>query len=83
VISYSLYLTHAPIIAVVSRLIVYPLGLDRVPAFGLIVLLSLPLSVAAAHLFHLLFERPFARGFSPSAVREAFTKPTSLKVIED
>ena len=57
--SYSLYLTHAPIVAIVCEQIVagrVPLG---VPAFLVSLALVLPLTIAFARGFASLFETPF------------------------
>ncbi len=56
--SYSLYLTHAPILIVVYELIVpgrVPLG---VPAFLVTLVLALPLTIAFARMFASVFEIP-------------------------
>ena len=57
--SYSLYLVHAPLIQVIWQYGVKPLDLAAVPSFLLLELLGVPFIVAAAYLFHLVFERPF------------------------
>lgn len=57
--SYSLYLIHAPLIQIAWKWGVRPFALGEMPAFGLLCLLALPLSVVAAYGFFLLFERPF------------------------
>lgn len=56
--SYSLYLTHAPMIQ-----IAWQLGVNRIEnpqlAFAVLMLASVPLCLVVAYLFYLVFERPF------------------------
>jgi peptidoglycan/LPS O-acetylase OafA/YrhL len=65
--SYSLYLTHAPIVIAVS----YGLVLGRVapgtPTFLVLAAVVLPLTVCFARLFAAVFELPFQRhrGWTP------------------
>jgi peptidoglycan/LPS O-acetylase OafA/YrhL len=59
--SYSLYLTHAPILVVVYELIVAHHVRHGVPAFLVTVALVLPLTIAFARLFASVFEIPFMR----------------------
>jgi peptidoglycan/LPS O-acetylase OafA/YrhL len=64
--SYSLYLTHAPIVAVVCERIVahrVPLG---VPAFLVSLALALPVTILFARGFAALFETPFRRAHGSS-----------------
>lgn len=56
--SYSLYLLHMPIVALISRRLVAPHARAGLPTFLLTVLLAVPASVAAAHVFAAVFERP-------------------------
>ncbi|MEO8391910.1 MAG: acyltransferase [Chloroflexota bacterium] len=56
--SYSLYLIHAPIVALVAVLC-RRLGLYSLPAYGFMVLVGIPASIAGAYLFHQLIERHF------------------------
>jgi peptidoglycan/LPS O-acetylase OafA/YrhL len=57
--SYSLYLTHAPIVAAVYGLIVAGHVRQGVPAFLVSLALALPLTILFAHVFARVFERPF------------------------
>ena len=59
--SYSLYLTHGPIVVVVCELVVEPWVGHGVSAFLISLALVLPLTVGFAHLFASVFERPFTR----------------------
>ncbi len=56
--SYSLYLVHAPIIALIALSLRYRTMTPQV-ALGTIGGIGLPLILIAAYLFYLLFERPF------------------------
>ncbi len=57
--SYSLYLTHAPILIVVYKLIVAGHVHQGVPAFLVMVALVLPMTIAFARVFASVFETPF------------------------
>jgi peptidoglycan/LPS O-acetylase OafA/YrhL len=59
--SYSLYLTHAPIVAVVCELVVAGRVRQGVPAFLVSLGLVLPLTVLFARVFASFFEIPFQR----------------------
>lgn len=58
--SYSLYLVHAPILAVCLSLL-RPLHLTPTVTLALMLALAVPLAIAGSFLFHLAFERPFLR----------------------
>ena len=57
--SYSLYLTHAPIVAVVYELIVAGRVHQGVPVFLVSLALVLPLTIVFARVFASVFETPF------------------------
>ncbi|HSS38264.1 MAG TPA: acyltransferase, partial [Polyangia bacterium] len=59
--SYSLYLTHAPIVAIVYEKIVAGRVSQGVPAFLVSLAILLPLTIVFARLFASVFERPFLR----------------------
>ncbi|MCU7722560.1 acyltransferase [Actinoplanes sp. KI2] len=59
--SYSLYLVHMPIVALISTLIVIPHTGSHLAAFGTTVALAIPLCLATARLFAAVFELPFQR----------------------
>ncbi len=59
--SYSLYLTHGPIVVIVCDLIVAGHVSQGAPAFLVSLALALPLTIAFAWLFASVFERPFLR----------------------
>jgi peptidoglycan/LPS O-acetylase OafA/YrhL len=59
--SYSLYLTHAPILVVVYELIVAGRVRQGVPAFIVTLVLVLPLTIVFARLFASVFEPPSRR----------------------
>jgi peptidoglycan/LPS O-acetylase OafA/YrhL len=64
--SYSLYLTHAPIVAIVCEQIVAGRVRPGVPYFVVSLAIVLPLTIAFARLFASVFEIPFMRGGSSS-----------------
>jgi peptidoglycan/LPS O-acetylase OafA/YrhL len=59
--SYSLYLTHAPIVAIVYEKIVAGRVRQGVPAFVVSLAIVLPLTIVFARLFASVFEIPFLR----------------------
>jgi peptidoglycan/LPS O-acetylase OafA/YrhL len=59
--SYSLYLTHAPIVVAVHELVVAPRLAPGVPAFLLTLALAVPLALLVARLFAAVFDLPFQR----------------------
>ena len=66
--SYSLYLTHAPIVIVVYELIVAGHVQQGVPAFLVTAALVLPLTILFARVFASVFEIPFQQHRSPASV---------------
>ena len=69
--SYSLYLTHGPIVVVVYEKIVAGRVSPGVPAFVVSLALVLPLTIAFARVFASVFEIPFRRSSSRSNPRRA------------
>jgi peptidoglycan/LPS O-acetylase OafA/YrhL len=68
--SYSLYLTHAPIVVIVYEQIVAGRVAQGVPAFIVTLAIALPLTIVFARLFASVFEKPFLRHHgSPGAPR--------------
>ena len=59
--SYSLYLTHGPIVVVVCERVVAGRVRPGVPAFAVSLALVVPLTVVFARLFASVFEAPFQR----------------------
>jgi peptidoglycan/LPS O-acetylase OafA/YrhL len=59
--SYSIYLIHAPVLAVLSKYAIRPLGLPPLAEFSLLLVVGLPVILAVSYGFHLLFEAPFLR----------------------
>ena len=57
--SYSLYLIHMPVVALISTLIVAPAAGSHLTAFLTTVALAIPVCLAAARLFAAVFETPF------------------------
>jgi peptidoglycan/LPS O-acetylase OafA/YrhL len=72
--SYSLYLIHAPIVVAIYELLVSPRVAHGVPALLVTLAIAVPTSVVAARLFAAVFEIPFQRYRSWSALREAFAR---------
>jgi peptidoglycan/LPS O-acetylase OafA/YrhL len=64
--SYSLYLTHGPIVVVVYERVVAGNVRPGVPAFLVTVALAVPLAIAFAQLFASVFERRFLRRHAPA-----------------
>jgi len=59
--SYSLYLTHGPIVVLVCQKVVAGRVRPGVPAFGASVAIAVPVTIAFAQLFAAVFETPFQR----------------------
>ena len=70
-VSYSLYLVHLPIVMVINRKLVAPHVSGGLHEFALTVALAIPLSVLAAWVFAQIFELPFQRYRSWTALHEA------------
>jgi peptidoglycan/LPS O-acetylase OafA/YrhL len=66
--SYSLYLTHAPIVVIVYERIVAGRVPGGVAAFVVTLAIGLPLTIAFARLFAAVFERPFPGRLASSGV---------------
>ena len=66
--SYSIYLVHAPVLALMVTFIVRPLDLPPLVGFGALLFLGLPIILAFSYGFHLIFEAPFIRHRSWSAL---------------
>jgi peptidoglycan/LPS O-acetylase OafA/YrhL len=71
--SYSLYLIHLPIVALVSRRLVAPHVAARLPAFWVTLIVAVPMSVVVARVFAAVFEIPFQRYRSWAALRAALS----------
>jgi peptidoglycan/LPS O-acetylase OafA/YrhL len=69
--SYSLYLVHAPIVVAVAALLVHPRVSSGVTSLLLMLAIALPLSLAASRLFAAVFDLPFQRHKSWSALMTA------------
>jgi len=80
--AFSLYLIHAPVLAMLTTFVVKPLGADSLFSFVILLALGLPASVGAAYAFFLVFERPFLsiRSFSELlvAIRGPFKARSTL-----
>ena len=69
--SYSLYLTHGPIVVVVYERVVAGRVSPGVPAFLVTLALVLPLTIAFARVFASVFETPFRSGRSTGLLRQS------------
>jgi peptidoglycan/LPS O-acetylase OafA/YrhL len=69
--SYSLYLTHMPIVIAVSYGLVLPHVASGAPAFFVLVAVLVPATVCFARVFAAVFELPFQRYRGWKALREA------------
>jgi peptidoglycan/LPS O-acetylase OafA/YrhL len=67
--SYSLYLVHAPIVGALEKYAFGPMDLPPLAKFGVALALGLPVILALAYGFHLLFEAPFLRRRDLGALR--------------
>ncbi len=71
--SYSLYLTHGPIVVVVYETLVAGRVRQGVPAFALTLVLAVPLTIVFARVFASVFEAPFRRDHQSRAHRATRT----------
>jgi peptidoglycan/LPS O-acetylase OafA/YrhL len=69
--SYSLYLTHGPIVVVVYERVVAARVSPGVPAFLVSLALVVPLTIAFARVFASVFETPFRSGRSIGLLRQS------------
>jgi peptidoglycan/LPS O-acetylase OafA/YrhL len=69
--SYSLYLTHVPIVMVIARLVAPVFVEDGLPAFWFTLVVGVPTTVVAARLFARYFELPFQRHRSWTSLMSA------------
>jgi peptidoglycan/LPS O-acetylase OafA/YrhL len=79
--SYSLYLTHGPIVVVVYELVVAGRVGQGVPAFVVSLAIVLPLTIVFARLFASAFEKPFLhRQSTPRPQRLRLPRPQEAPV---
>jgi peptidoglycan/LPS O-acetylase OafA/YrhL len=57
--SYSVYLIHAPLLAMIDKFVIDPLGLAAGAHFAVLLAGALPVLLVACYGFFLVFERPF------------------------
>lgn len=78
--SYSVYLMHVPVLALLLGLVVRPLGLGRDTEFWILATVGTGMVIGTCYLFFWCFERPFLR---PSAHKPADTgiepRPVGVK----
>jgi peptidoglycan/LPS O-acetylase OafA/YrhL len=78
--SYSVYLIHAPLLQVLWQYVLYPLHLGDTVTFFLLELGGVPLILAAAYGFFLVFERPFLRHSGRAAGQSGASECTGRSV---
>jgi len=76
--SYSLYLTHGPIVVVVYELIVAGRVRQGVPAFLVSLALAVPLTIVFARVFASVFEIPFRQHRSQAGLRSTGTQQSAI-----
>lgn len=76
-ISYSLYLTHMPVLLMVLRF-AYKVTKESVPAAFVWMVVSVALCIGVAHIFYLLVERPSLRWASNVSKHEPATSPSRV-----
>jgi peptidoglycan/LPS O-acetylase OafA/YrhL len=67
--SYSIYLLHGPVLGVVHKYVVGPMGIPAPAEFALMLAIGLPVVLVLCYGFHLVFEAPFLRHRGVSAFR--------------
>ena len=78
--SYSLYLIHAPVLALCYA-VLRGLHLDPVVTLGLVLLSGVPLSLLFSYLFYLACERPFLEKRKEAALAKEITSELPLRRI--
>lgn len=71
--SYSLYLVHAPVLAVCQS-VLRPLALSPTVSLALMLGVAVPLALLCSYVFHLAFERPFLNRAGGAAGRRPFRR---------
>lgn len=79
--SYSLYLTHAPIVIAVYYGFMHGRVPTGVPMFLVLCAITVPLTVVFARLFAEVFELPFQRRRGWGAVRDAVHLPSRFRTV--
>jgi peptidoglycan/LPS O-acetylase OafA/YrhL len=67
--SYSIYLLHGPLLAVVDVKILRPLHVSSLLTFSLLLFVAVPVVLVICYGFHLMFEAPFVAHRDFSALR--------------
>ncbi len=68
--SYSIYLLHGPIVALLDEDLLRPMHLAPLVTFGVLLVVGIPLILGVCYVFHLMFEAPFLHRRDIGAVRE-------------
>jgi peptidoglycan/LPS O-acetylase OafA/YrhL len=72
--SYTIYLIHVPILALIWLYVVQPLHWAGVPSFFLMLGLALPVVLVVSYGFSALFEQPFVRNRSWADFQRSFRR---------
>ncbi|RYE36332.1 MAG: acyltransferase [Sphingobacteriaceae bacterium] len=57
--AYSLYLTHAPLLQIITQYLILPMQLSLFNSTILILVIGIPVCIGFGYIFFLLFEKPF------------------------
>jgi peptidoglycan/LPS O-acetylase OafA/YrhL len=68
--SYSIYLLHGPLLAVIHKYLVGPMDIPPLAQFASLLLIGVPVVLALCYGFHLVFEAPFLRHRGVGALRQ-------------
>jgi peptidoglycan/LPS O-acetylase OafA/YrhL len=78
--SYSLYLTHLPIVVAVAYGLVLPRVASGAPTFFVLVAILVPTTIVFARLFAAVFERPFQRHRGWKELLKAFSRSSDVRI---
>jgi peptidoglycan/LPS O-acetylase OafA/YrhL len=78
--SYSTYLLHLPVLAIIEFAVVNPLVSSPLARFALLLLFGLPAVFAVTYGFHRVFERPFITNRSFGDLVSSYRRPTRAGV---
>lgn len=73
--AYSLYLMHAPILQLCWQVVIKPLHLTGLPAFGVLVIVGPTAALVACYGFFLLAEKPFLSKRQQKAAQQELPEP--------
>jgi peptidoglycan/LPS O-acetylase OafA/YrhL len=67
--SYSIYLLHGPLVGLFYQKVFFPMHLAPLVTFALLLVVAVPTILVICYGFHLMFEAPFLKVRSVSALR--------------